>query len=223
MTAKRLTDVLLAIAAIILLFPVAAVVAALVRLDSAGPILFRQRRIGLGGCEFIMLKFRSMSVGKNLQGNSFDPGDTRRVTRVGRILRRSKLDEIPQLWNILIGDMSFVGPRPEVRRWVDLYPQRWALVHTVRPGLTDPAALLFCHEEAILAAAADPERMYGEQVLPAKLRLYEKYVRDRSWIGDLLLIARTPWVVLSSIAAAPKRPPTETLASLLSNSKTHCP
>jgi lipopolysaccharide/colanic/teichoic acid biosynthesis glycosyltransferase len=215
MIVKRITDIVLAIMAMLLLWPVAALVAVLVRFDSPGPILFQQRRVGLGGREFVMLKFRSMRVRVRSESDSFEPGDTSRVTRVGRFLRRSKLDELPQLWNILIGDMSFVGPRPELRRWVDEFPQQWARVHQVRPGLTDPASLRFCNEESILAASTDPERMYREEVLPAKLELYDRYVRERTWLGDLALIARTPWVVLIALARSrkPTQAPTATSSS----------
>lgn len=130
----------------------------------------------------------------NLAGaekGSFDAGSSRRVTNVGRILRRTKMDELPQLWNVLKGDMSLVGPRPEVRKWVEVYPERWSEVLTVRPGITDPASIVFRHEEEILARSENPEAAYRDEILPRKLDLYQQYVRTRSFGGDLLILMKT--------------------------------
>src|SRR3954471_9320400 len=149
MALKRLLDVVLAMVAALMLFPLAVLIALAVRLESSGPAIFRQRRIGLHGREFTVFKFRTMSGAARDRSGTFEPGNTTRVTRVGRMLRRSKLDELPQLWNVVVGDMSLVGPRPEVPRWVEIYPQRWQVVHSVRPGLTDPASLAFIQEESL--------------------------------------------------------------------------
>jgi lipopolysaccharide/colanic/teichoic acid biosynthesis glycosyltransferase len=123
--------------------------------------------------------------------NEFTPGDVHRVTRAGRVLRRTKLDELPQIWNVLMGDMAFVGPRPEVREWVSVYPRQWTVVHTVRPGLTDPISLFFWHEETMLAAAKAPDLLYKNVILPQKLRLYREYVSKRSMLGDALILFKT--------------------------------
>ncbi|MHC4916723.1 MAG: sugar transferase [Planctomycetota bacterium] len=193
---KRAFDLAGALVGLIALAPVMLVVAGLVRLTSSGPALFRQWRVGRSGRDLRMLKFRTMAVREDAEDGVFDPGDRSRITPVGHFLRRAKLDELPQLWNVLCGDMSLVGPRPEVRRWVDACPERWEAVHAVRPGITDPASLLYRDEEALLAASADPERTYREEVLPRKLDLYERYVRERSFAGDLKLIIWTAAALL---------------------------
>jgi lipopolysaccharide/colanic/teichoic acid biosynthesis glycosyltransferase len=205
---KRLVDILVAAVGLALLSPGLLLIALAVRLTSRGPALFRQRRVGLGGRDFLILKFRTMTVQKGSENGSFDAGSAARVTKVGRILRATKLDELPQLWNVLVGDMSLVGPRPEVRKWVEAYPQRWAVVHTVRPGITDQASIVYRDEEEILAAAADPEQCYRQEILPRKLDLYESYVRTRSLPGDLGILWRTAMAVLHMGPAT--RPPSPT-------------
>ena len=188
---KRLLDIAGALAGLLLLAPLLAVLAAGVRVTSGAPVLFRQARVGRGGREFTLLKFRSMTVARGTERGSFDAGRAARVTPFGRLLRRTKLDELPQLWNVLRGDMSLVGPRPEVRKWVDVYPARWARVLAVRPGLTDPASIVYRDEEELLAAAPDPERAYREEVLPRKLSLYEQYVEGRGLGRDVAILWRT--------------------------------
>jgi lipopolysaccharide/colanic/teichoic acid biosynthesis glycosyltransferase len=195
--AKRGVDLLMSISGIVVLAPLIAALSLLVWLDSGRPILFCQRRVGLGGRDFTMLKLRTMRTHAASSAGTFEPGDTHRVTRIGKFLRRTKLDELPQLWNVLVGDMSVVGPRPEVRSWVNVYPDRWARVHLVRPGLTDPAALAFVDEESMLATAKDPEQLYRDVVLPRKLDLYEQYIAHRTFVGDLLLIVQTPFVLIA--------------------------
>ena len=188
---KRSFDLALSLAGLVLLVPLLAAIVVLIRLGSAGPALFRQVRVGRQGKNFTLLKFRSMSVRSGSEQGDFDAGDSSRVTCLGRLLRASKLDELPQLWNVVRGEMSLVGPRPEVRKWVDAYPERWAIVHTVRPGITDPASIVYRHEERILAEALDPESVYRDTILPHKLTLYEGYVRSRSFLGDLAILGRT--------------------------------
>jgi lipopolysaccharide/colanic/teichoic acid biosynthesis glycosyltransferase len=141
---------------------------------------------------------------KAQDAGTFDAGATSRVTPIGRFLRKSKLDELPQLWNVLRGEMSLVGPRPEVRKWVDAYPERWTFVHAVRPGITDPASIRFRNEEEILAASTDPEATYRDVILPQKLVLYEDYVRDRSFWGDIAIILKTIAVVVGGEAQSAK-------------------
>jgi lipopolysaccharide/colanic/teichoic acid biosynthesis glycosyltransferase len=208
---KRTFDLTVALLGLAVLSPWLVLLALLVRLGSPGPALFRQVRVGRHGKDFRLYKFRTMTVRRGSEQGSFDAGDASRVTRIGARLRASKLDELPQLWNVVRGEMSLVGPRPEVRKWVECYPERWARVLTVRPGITDPAAIVYRHEEPILAAAPDPEAAYRDQVLPHKLDLYEEYVQTRTFLGDLLILARTAAAVARRGPAAAEAP--ETLAS----------
>lgn len=188
---KRLFDFVMSLVGLVVLFPVLVLVALAVVADSGWPVFFIQKRVGRGGTIFSMYKFRSMTVMREAAQGSFDAGNLSRVTRVGRWLRKTKIDELPQLWNVLIGDMSLVGPRPEVLKWVMVYPERWNLVHTVRPGITDNASIEFRNEEALLAASEAPETTYKEVVLPQKLTLYEGYVRRHSFWGDIQIIFKT--------------------------------
>jgi lipopolysaccharide/colanic/teichoic acid biosynthesis glycosyltransferase len=152
-------------------------------------VLFRQRRVGLGRRPFVILKFRSMHDGA--RGPLVTSDADGRVTRVGRFLRRTKLDELPQLWNVLAGDMSLVGPRPEVERYVRLFPEAYDRILTVRPGLTDFAALEYRDEEAMLRGSTDVERAYTTVVLPAKIALYHRYLDEMSLRTDVGLVLRT--------------------------------
>ncbi len=193
---KRLFDFTNALIGLLLLGPVLMIVWIAVVLETGLPGLFRQQRVGRSGREFQLFKFRTMTVKSGTEHGSFDAGSAARVTRIGKLLRKTKLDEIPQLWNVLIGDMALVGPRPEVRKWVEVYPDRWAKVLTVRPGITDPASIVYRNEEEILAGSTDPERTYREEILPHKLSLYEAYVHTRSFLGDIGIIFKTLQVVL---------------------------
>jgi lipopolysaccharide/colanic/teichoic acid biosynthesis glycosyltransferase len=170
--------------------PVLAAAALAVALTSPGPILFRHERIGRRGRRFRLLKFRTMRHGAT--GLEISAADDVRITPVGRVLRRIKLDELPQLWNVVRGDMSLVGPRPEVPKYVDANDPLWADVLSVRPGLTDPATLRYRHEERLLASVSgDRDRHYREIVLPAKLRESVAYLRRRSWRSDLYVLFGT--------------------------------
>ncbi len=181
---------------LVLLLPVILITALIVVIGSGWPVFFRQTRVGRDGKDFTLLKFRTMSVLKGSENGAFDAGNSRRVTGTGRLLRKSKLDELPQLWNVIRGEMALVGPRPEVRKWVKAHPERWAFVHTVRPGITDPASIEFRNEEQLLAAAADPETLYREVILPRKLDLYENYIRTRASRRDFGILLKTVGVVL---------------------------
>jgi len=213
---KRFLDILMIVLAAPVWLPLSAAVALAVRIGMGRPVIFRQARVGQGGQSFVLMKFRSMSEDRGREtgtgcrmpdvgcpppegSGTFEAGCTTRVTRVGRILRKWKLDELPQLWNVLMGDMSLVGPRPEISKWVEAYPERWAKVLTVRPGITDPASIEFRNEEELLAAAADPERHYREVVLPRKLELYEEYVQTRSLWGDIGIVFKTFFVLVRKI------------------------
>jgi lipopolysaccharide/colanic/teichoic acid biosynthesis glycosyltransferase len=189
---KRVFDVLLAGLGLVLLSPLLLAIALWVVLDSPGPVFFRQQRVGRGGVPFRIHKFRSMSTGAAADGPLITVGDDARITRAGRFLRRSKLDELPQLIDVLLGTMSFVGPRPEVPRYVALYPAALRdKILSVRPGITDPASIAYRDESLLLAQAADPERVYIEQVMPEKLRHAAQYVDQMSLAYDLRLIAAT--------------------------------
>jgi lipopolysaccharide/colanic/teichoic acid biosynthesis glycosyltransferase len=195
---KRLFDLAVAATGLALTLPVLLLVGLAVKLDSPGPVLFRQQRVGRHGRPFELLKFRTMVDSGDCTGPLVTAAGDRRVTRVGRLLRASKIDEVPQLWNVIRGQMSLVGPRPEVARYVALYPAGVATkVLSVRPGMTDEASIRFRNESEILARAEDPERAYVERVLPQKLALYQQYVERHSVIGDLGILLRTLYVVLT--------------------------
>lgn len=201
MRRKRLFDVVVAALGLLMCAPLLAVLAIAVCLDSAGSALFRQERIGRGGRPFTILKLRTMHRDPVAGGRLVTAADDPRITRLGVWLRRTKLDELPQLWNVLRGDMSLVGPRPEVARFVACYPDAVrAQVLSVRPGITDPASLRFRHEAELLAGATDPEREYVERILPQKLAAYVAWVDSRSFTGDLRLI-------LATLAAVVRRAP----------------
>lgn len=195
--AKRLFDIAFAALALLLLCPLLLAIALWVRLDSPGPVFFRQERVGRGGRLFGIYKFRTMHTGAEAMGPQITVGEDARITRAGAWLRRSKVDELPQFLNVLRGDMSVVGPRPEVPRYVAQYPAdvRQAVL-SVRPGITDLASIEFRDESALLARSSDPERTYVEQILPAKLRHAQQYVRTRSLWLDLRIIARTALALL---------------------------
>lgn len=156
-----------------------------------GPVIYKQVRVGKKGKLFILYKFRSMKVNDSSGESSFEPGNTSRVTTVGKFLRRTKLDELPQIFNVFRGDMSFVGPRPEIEKWVAVYSQRWEKVLCSKPGMTDNASIEFRNEEELLRQAPDPAKLYREDILPRKLALYEDYLNNHTFWGDILIIIRT--------------------------------
>jgi lipopolysaccharide/colanic/teichoic acid biosynthesis glycosyltransferase len=189
---KRVFDVLCAAAGLLLLSPLLIGIALWIKLDSRGPVFFRQQRVGRFGAPFRIHKFRSMRADAPLAGPQITVGADPRITRAGHFLRRTKLDELPQLLDVLAGNMSVVGPRPEVPRYVALYPAALRdKVLSVRPGITDPASIMYRDESAVLARAADPERAYVEQIMPAKLRCAAEYVDNMSLVNDVRLIGAT--------------------------------
>ena len=199
---KRLFDIAFALLALLLLGPLLLAVALWVRLDSPGPVFFRQQRVGQGGRLFGIYKFRTMRTDAEALGPQITVGQDPRITRAGAWLRRAKLDELPQFLNVLRGDMSVVGPRPEVPRYVALYPSDVReTVLSVLPGITDLASIEFRNESELLAHSSDPERTYVEQILPAKLHHAQQYVRTRSLWLDLRLIAWTALAILGLHAA----------------------
>ena len=192
----RSVELVCAALGIVALLPLMAVLGVLVAATSRGPVLFRQTRIGRHGKPFLLVKFRSMRVSEAGAPRVTRRNDPR-ITWVGRWLRSFKLDELPQLWNVLKGEMSVVGPRPEVPEYVDLEDPRWRFVLCVRPGLTDPTTLLFRQEEALLEEfAGEPEDFYRERLLPYKLRGYAAYLRRRTWRTDIAAIFRTAMAVI---------------------------
>jgi len=192
MIVKRLFDLVFAIAGTILLLPLFAIIALRIRLDSPGPVFFRQERVGRFGVPFLIYKFRTMCLDAEAKGRQITVGMDPRITRSGLWLRRYKLDELPQLFNVIRGEMSLVGPRPEVPRYVALYPDDLReLVLSVPPGITDFASIEYRDENAILAGASDPEQAYIHEVMPAKLAYCVRYVTERSLWLDLKLILAT--------------------------------
>jgi lipopolysaccharide/colanic/teichoic acid biosynthesis glycosyltransferase len=190
--AKRLFDLLAAGLGLIVLSPLLLGIAVWIRRDSPGPALFRQTRVGRGGRPFAIVKFRTMTADAATRGPAITVGADRRITAVGAFLRRTKLDELPQLINVLRGEMSLVGPRPEVPAYVALWPEDLrSLVLSVRPGMTDPASIRFADESAVLARYPDPQAAYRDVIMPEKLRMYAAYVRTAGFVGDLALILRT--------------------------------
>lgn len=190
--AKRLFDCLISSLGLFFLVPLFLVLALLIKLDSRGPIFFRQQRVGLRGKLFRIHKFRTMVINADFQGSQITIGDDPRITRVGRWLRSTKLDELPQLFDVFVGDMSLVGPRPEVPYYVQFYPAdiREEIL-SVRPGITDPASIKFKDESFILGLVSDPHSTYLYEILPLKCRYYLEYIRGRTFLGDFLIVVVT--------------------------------
>lgn len=194
---KRAFDVLASVLGLLALSPVFVAVSLAVWLQDRGPVFFRQERVGRNGEMFKIHKFRSMRVSN--AGSLVTSAHDDRITPVGRFLRASKLDELPQLIDVLEGTMSIVGPRPEVQRYVDLWePGARNEILSVRPGISDPAAIAYRNEQEELAESSDPERHYVEVILPRKVAMYREYVRHQSFIGDLRLIFQTLAAVVKS-------------------------
>jgi len=188
--AKRALDVAFASAGLLVLSPALALTAIAIRLDSPGPILFGHERVGLGGRRFRVWKFRTMVHGHRGGPSITAKGDPR-VTRMGRLLRRTKLDELPQLWNVISGEMSLVGPRPEAPRYVERFKCDYEVILSIRPGVTDEASIVYRNEEELLGAADDPERMYVDEILPKKIAMAKDYVSRRDLRRDARILATT--------------------------------
>lgn len=193
---KRIFDLVCSGLGLLLLSPLFLISAVLIKLESNGPVFFRQERVGLNGRVFRIHKFRTMSTDAVRKGLQITVGRDHRITRVGAVLRKYKLDELAQLIDVFVGDMSLVGPRPEVLKYIACYPEAVrSEVLSVRPGITDWASIQFKDENDILGRAPDPEKAYMEEVLPIKQRYYIEYVRGRSFLGDLRIIFATLRVV----------------------------
>lgn len=197
-TTKRAFDLIASGAGLVVGSPLFLAAALAIKVDDpAGPVFFRQQRVGLGGRLFRIHKFRSMSVANS--GSLVTSANDARITRVGAVLRKSKLDELPQLIDVFVGDMSLVGPRPEVPKYVAMWGEEAAAeILSVRPGITDPASITYRNEQDELAGADDPEQHYVEVILPRKVALYRDYVRTNSVLGDLALIWQTLVAVVRS-------------------------
>lgn len=197
MSVNRLFDFFASFVGCILIAPLVLLISILIIITMPGPILFRQERVGKNRKHFKLNKFRSMSIKKGSEKGHFDLGDRSRITRLGKYLRKYKLDELPQLFNVLVGDMSLVGPRPEVKKWTEIYTEKWDIVLKVKPGITDNASIYFRNEEEILANSCCPEKTYELEILPKKLDYYIDYVNNNSFWGDIKIIFRTFHIIIT--------------------------
>lgn len=193
---KRLFDIIASGLGLIVLGPLFLILAIWIKLDSKGPVFYRQVRVGRNNIDFRIFKFRSMRVGADKGSLVTIGGRDPRVTRSGYWIRKFKLDELPQLINVFIGDMSLVGPRPEVRHYVDYWTPEQMHVLDVRPGITDPASIKFRNENELMEQAEDPEKYYIEVIMQEKLKLYLEYVENHTFWGDIGLIFKTFWVIV---------------------------
>jgi lipopolysaccharide/colanic/teichoic acid biosynthesis glycosyltransferase len=188
---KRLFDIVCSSIGLVLLAPILAVAAIVIKSDSPGPVFFRQERVGQHFRYFRIFKFRTMVVNAESRGAQVSTGDDPRITPIGFFLRKYKLDELPQLINVIIGDMSLVGPRPEVPRYVEAFRKEYVEVLSVKPGITDFASLEYRDENELLRGILNPEEKYLAEILPAKIEYYRKYIREQSLLTDTKLILRT--------------------------------
>ncbi|WP_339916578.1 sugar transferase [Yeosuana marina] len=188
---KRGFDSVLSLVSLIILAPALAIIALIIKLDSKGPVLFIQPRVGLNNSDFNIFKFRTMYLESDKQGLLTLGNKDSRITKVGYFLRRYKIDEFPQLFNVLKGDMSFVGPRPELRKYVNYYSKEDLIVFSVRPGITGLASIEFRNEVELLKAAEDPEQYFIHSIIPKKLSLNKQYIQKRHFFFDLKLIGIT--------------------------------
>ena len=188
---KRVMDIVISGGALLVIWPVLLLIALAIKIDDPGPVFYRQVRVGKDGKEFRIYKFRTMVVDADKKGLAITVGRDNRITRMGALLRKTKLDELAQLINVFTGEMSFVGPRPEVPKYVNLYTPYQRQVLLVRPGITDYASIAYRNENDLLEGAEDPERMYIEKIMPDKIELNMKYLREISPIADIRLILST--------------------------------
>ena len=193
---KRVFDFIASLLGLIVLSPLFLVIAILIKLDDGGSIFFRQTRVGQYGKLFKIYKFRTMVENAEKLGAQVTKGDDPRITRVGRFLRKYKLDELPQLINVLKGEMSLVGPRPEVPKFVKLFEEDYKEILQVKPGITDYASLEFKDENELLKGAENPEEVYIREILPKKIEYYKRYLKEISFTTDLKLIFKTIWGIL---------------------------
>lgn len=194
---KRLFDICISFGGFLFIFPLIMVIGLIIKQEDGGPVFYRGVRIGYHGELFRIFKFRTMVVNAERIGGPSTADDDSRITKVGHFLRKYKLDELPQLINVLKGEMSFVGPRPEVQYYVDMFTEEEKVILSVRPGITDWASLWNPDEGAVLAGSPDPEKTYMEEIRPTKLRLQLKYVKEKSFRGDMSIIYQTIMTIVS--------------------------
>ena len=194
---KRIFDIVASGCGLVVLSPVLLLVAIWIKLDSRGPVFYRQVRVGYKNRDFRIFKFRSMRIGADKGSLVTIGGRDPRITRSGYFIRKYKLDELPQLINVLVGDMSLVGPRPEVRHYVDYWTEEQMHVLDVRPGITDPASIKFRNENELMGQAENPEEYYINVIMQQKIQLYLEYVKNASFLYDLKLIFKTFKVIIS--------------------------
>jgi Sugar transferases involved in lipopolysaccharide synthesis len=192
----RLFDIVFSLLGLLILFPLFVFIYLLVIIESRGGGFYFQNRVGKNGLDFKLFKFRSMCIGSDKKGLITVGGNDPRMTKVGVFIRRFKLDELPQLFNVLIGDMSLVGPRPEVRKYVDLYTKEQLKVLSVRPGITDFASIEYVNENEILGLANNPEKTYIEEIMPNKIRLNMKYIQQQTIKEYFYIISLTFWRII---------------------------
>ncbi len=192
---KRIFDFIASLIGLIFLLPLFIIIAIIIKLTSPGPVFFVQKRMGKDFKEFNLYKFRSMVVDADKKGLLITSGDDKRITKIGKILRKTKLDELPQLINVLKGDMSLVGPRPEVKKYVEIKKDDYKNILKIRPGITDLAAINFKNEEEILKQYPDKEKAYIEIILPEKIKLYYEYMNNITFINDIKLILKTIGII----------------------------
>ena len=188
---KRLFDFIASIIGLVVLFPILIIIALWIKLSSQGSLFYTQKRVGKDFKEFTIYKFRSMIVGADTKGPSVTSADDPRITKVGKFIRKTKIDELPQLLNVLKGDMSLVGPRPEVMKFVKHKRESYKKVLTIRPGITDNAAIEFRDEETIMSRYNDKEKAYIDIILPKKIELYYSYIENISFVNDIKLLLKT--------------------------------
>ena len=188
---KRAMDIVISGCALLVIWPVLVLIALAIKIDDPGPVFYRQVRVGKNGKEFRIYKFRTMVVDADKKGLAITVGRDNRITRMGSLLRKTKLDELAQLINVFTGEMSFVGPRPEVPKYVNMYTPYQRQVLLVRPGITDYASIAYRNENDMLEGAEDPERMYIDVIMPDKIELNMKYLREISPLADIRLIFST--------------------------------
>jgi lipopolysaccharide/colanic/teichoic acid biosynthesis glycosyltransferase len=194
---KRIFDVATTIIGLIVLLPFFIIIAILIKLNDKGPIFYKQKRIGQNFKPFELLKFRTMIVNADKIGPAVTKDGDPRITKIGKFLRKTKLDELPQLWNVIRGDMSIVGPRPEVEKYIQYYENDYKEILKVKPGITDYATIKFRNEEEILSKYDDTESAYIKYVLPEKIKLYKTYIKGISFFTDLKIIFWTLWRIVS--------------------------
>ncbi|WP_410208620.1 sugar transferase [Fusobacterium sp.] len=197
---KRIFDIIASLVGIIVLLPVILIVAVIIKLTSKGPVLFKQRRLTLNMKEFTIYKFRSMRTDFDKDAKGIQvKGSSSAITPIGKIIRKTKLDELPQLFNILVGDMSFIGPRPELPRRLKYYSEKDKGIFKVRSGISSPASIVFSDEEYLMNQVKDPEKFYIEQIMPYKIKLNFYYVETRNFWNDIYLIIATFLKILNKV------------------------